>query len=92
MQHYLYVLVKNDKPIYFGITNNIKRRLSNHKSNGKDFDTYVVIRSFDNKKEALAAENTLTRFNSIFKIESVENARHVDLVAISFHKAWKMLQ
>jgi len=71
----LYVLMLDKKPVYVGISKNPFRRSLQHKIDGKNFDRYHIIKSYDNKKEALAAENSLIRFNGLFDI-GLTNAKH----------------
>jgi predicted GIY-YIG superfamily endonuclease len=73
-EQYLYALVKDKKPIYIGVTNNIEKRKKNH-SVDKDFDYIFVIKSYKTRKEALNAENAIVRFNGVFDIGLI-NARH----------------
>jgi len=59
----LYVLIKEEKPIYVGITKEIKRRIYQHKRDElKDFDTYIVLDEFETKEFALVAERSVYRF------------------------------
>jgi predicted GIY-YIG superfamily endonuclease len=71
----VYVLIKNDNPIYVGVTTNIKQRIENHKRT-KDFDSYVIIKKYDDKKEALAAECGIIRYLSLFKNEFNINGKY----------------
>ena len=65
-KHYhVYVLIKDSKPVYVGCSVNVKNRISCHKKT-KDFSHYIIIESFNNKKEAFAAERMLIKYNSIF--------------------------
>lgn len=67
--YFLYALIKSGKPVYVGVTNNLKRRDSEHKRKRKiDYDFIFKIEEFDNKKDALKAESSLIKFNGIFRI------------------------
>ncbi len=70
----LYVLIKNKKPIYVGVTVNCEKRKRQHKLKGKDFDRLVIIKFYDTKKDALIAENSLIRFNGMFNL-GLENSK-----------------
>ena len=74
----VYVLVKNKKPIYVGCSNNIKNRLSKHKLD-KDFDEYIIVKTYSTKKEALIAENSIIRFISLFGDNDWVNAKDIQL-------------
>ena len=69
----VYALIKKSELIYVGCTSNLKLRLLNH-GLCKNFDDYIIIQSFDNKKDALIAENAIIRFFSIFQSEKIENS------------------
>lgn len=64
MEHFVYALIKNEKPIYVGCTSNIKNRVRSHKLT-KDFDGYVIIEKYSNKKDALLVENGIIKFISM---------------------------
>lgn len=71
----VYVLIKNDNPIYVGVTTNIKQRIENHKRT-KDFDSYIIIKKYDDKKESLAAECGIIRYLSLFKNDFNINGKY----------------
>lgn len=73
--HYLYCLIKDSKPTYVGVTKNIHNRKKQHKSKGKIFDNLLVIKSYNSKKEALIAENSIIRMNGLFNL-GLENAKY----------------
>lgn len=73
-KYYLYALLKDNKAIYVGVTNQIKNRINNHRGD-KEFDKYKIIKTYNNKKEALIAENAIIRFNGMFDIGLI-NAKH----------------
>ena len=70
----LYVLTKDSKPIYVGVTTNITQRKRKHKLT-KSFDSMKIIKRYKDKKLAYAAENSLIRFNGLFDI-GLLNAKH----------------
>lgn len=78
VQFTLYILIKNDKPIYVGCTSNLGRRIKTHRSS-KDFDDYIVLKEYDNKYDALTAENSLIRFISMFGGDEWLNAKYEPL-------------
>ena len=80
-KYHLYVLLKDNNPIYIGVSTNVKNRISSHKKD-KDFSEVYIIKSYSNKKEAYAAENSIIRFNGLFDIGLI-NAKHVTDVFIS---------
>ena len=71
----LYTLIKNDNPIYVGVTSNLKQRLISHKSD-KDFDSYIIVKSYTDKKEALAAECGIIRYLSLFRSDFNINGKY----------------
>lgn len=71
----LYVLIKNDNPIYVGVTRNIKQRLKQHKKI-KNFDSYLIIKKYEKKEDALLSENAIIRYLSLFKNENNLNAKY----------------
>lgn len=64
--HRVYALVFEGKPVYVGITTNIKKRLEQHKKSGKIFTSYYIIAVIKDKKEALQVERCLIKFISAF--------------------------
>lgn len=75
----VYILIKNKKPVYVGCSSNVKNRISKHKST-KDFDEYIILKEYTNKKEALSAENGLIRFVSIFGGSEWLNEKNIHLL------------
>ena len=63
--YYVYILVKDKKPIYIGVTKNIPNRISKHKSN-KDFDGYLIFHESESKIECLLIERSIIKFNSFY--------------------------
>lgn len=70
----VYVLMKEESPIYVGYTSNIEKRLKSHKSN-KDFDDYIVLKSYKTKKEALIAEYAILSFLTLFGGKDILNSK-----------------
>lgn len=79
MNYKVYVLIKDKQPVYIGCTSNLENRLKAH-SRIKVFDSYIVIKTFDNKEDALICENGIIRFVSAFKGEKICNGLYMDLV------------
>ena len=50
----VYLLIKDKKPVYIGCSVNLKNRLKSHRLS-RDFDSYVVLKRYSDKKEALSA-------------------------------------
>ena len=61
---HVYCLIKNCKPIYVGMSSNVKKRAKKHKLD-KNFDSVFILKSFDKKNDALICENAIIRFISI---------------------------
>ena len=76
--YYLYVLIKDGKAVYVGITNNVSRRILKHKLE-KDFTNHRVLKVYKSKELALNAENAIIRFLSYFGEDYVLNGKHMDL-------------
>lgn len=72
MKYSVYLLLKDENPVYIGMSSNMKNRLCYHKKT-KDFNYYVIIEKFKNKKEALAAERAIIKYISIFTPETIQN-------------------
>jgi len=88
-QYKLYALVKNGVPIYVGCTVNVQLRINQHKSSDKVFDSYVIVKSYDNKKDALIAENSIIRYLSIFINDDNVNSKFSDLSYSTIYKKTK---
>ncbi len=82
MKHYyVYILTnKTNKVLYTGITNNILRRIHEHKSGiiegfTKKYRTekLVYVESFDNPNDAIAAEKKIKGWLRIKKIRLIES-------------------
>tara|TARA_R110002020_G_scaffold115776_2_gene265907 strand:- start:39 stop:374 length:336 start_codon:yes stop_codon:yes gene_type:complete len=63
--YYVYVLLKNKKPTYIGLTTCVKHRISTHKKT-KDFDSYFILERTNDKKIAMAVELNLIRYNKAY--------------------------
>ena len=66
----VYCLIKDKKACYVGVTgrNRVDKRIKEHRALGKDFDTYLVIKEYKTKRDALIAENSIIKLHSIFDI------------------------
>lgn len=62
----VYVLIKDDKPVYVGVSSRLYNRSIQHTKQGKDFDRYYAIYETRDKKEAYVVENVLIKFLTIF--------------------------
>lgn len=83
--HHVYVLYKRNplKPIYIGVSCNLKTRISKHKKT-KQFDGVLIIESFTNKEKALSCERVLIKFLSAFKNESIVNSLYANFDNFQF--------
>lgn len=66
----VYILMDSDSIIYIGCTNNIKRRIWQHKSN-RDFDSYVIYYSSSDKFKAEMMERRTIGFCDFFYQSSI---------------------
>lgn len=71
----VYVLIKDRKAVYVGCTSNIRVRLNDHRRT-KEFDDYLILKQFPDKKDALNAENAIVTFLSVFGDESLINSKY----------------
>ena len=78
--YHLYLLddVKTFKPIYVGLTRDLRNRIYKHEKT-KNFDGVLILESFSDKKEGLAAERCLIKFFSHFEFESIVNGLYVNI-------------
>lgn len=83
----VYLLIKDNKPIYVGCSSNVKNRISNHKRT-KKFDDYYVLKKFETKEQALIAENILIRYISVFEDDKWLNSKDINLVFDGFYKGY----
>lgn len=56
---YLYALYHKEEIVYVGITKNLKDRITQHKRTKKVFDSYQVLKMFNDRFFALKEENNL---------------------------------
>jgi putative endonuclease len=77
--YYLYLLLCADKSIYTGVTNNIKRRFSEHKNkrgghytSSHDALKIVYKEEFATQKEALARERQIKRLPRQKKLDLIK--------------------
>lgn len=75
MGYVVYSLIKNNRCVYVGCTNNIFNRIRKHKKD-KDFDNYIIISHHKVKKDALLAERSIIKFLSIFGGKELLNAKY----------------
>jgi hypothetical protein len=88
-QYSVYVLVNNQTPIYVGCTSDIEVRISSHRRTNKDFTDYVIVKTYDTKKDALIAENSIIRYLSIFINDDNVNGKFSDLSYLTMYKKKK---
>lgn len=77
-EHFVYCLILNEKPIYVGCCVNTKRRELSHRQS-KIFDYLLIIKKYNNKKQALIAENSIIRFMSILNDVDIINGLNIHL-------------
>lgn len=92
MTYYVYIITNKPKgTLYIGVTNNLARRLDEHKqhvvagfSNTYNLDKLVYCEQFENIELAIQHEKRLKRWNRDWKIELIEksNPDWKDLVSI----------
>jgi len=75
---HLYVLYDTNKhkPIYIGITSNLKQRVKKHLKS-KSFDGVWIVESFNDKKDCLIAERTLIKYLSVFIQDDLLNGLYL---------------
>jgi predicted GIY-YIG superfamily endonuclease len=80
-KHHLYVLydVETLKPIYIGLSCNLRNRIYKHEQS-KKFDGVHIVESFECKKEGLAAERAIIKFLSLFQFDTIVNSLNASLV------------
>ena len=78
-KYHLYALLKNENPIYVGVSHNIRSRINKHKRD-KSFDNYVIIKSYERKEDALIAENAIIRLNTFGGGIGLINAKYYSIV------------
>ena len=65
MAYSVCVLIRDEKAVYVGCTDNVSRRIKQHKSS-KRFDKHIVMKTYDSKEKALNAENAIISFLTLF--------------------------
>ena len=82
MKHYyVYILAsKKDGVLYIGFTNDLSRRIQEHKTKAKKVFTskyhikrFVYYEQFENSSNAFVRERQLKKWKRIWKIELFEN-------------------
>lgn len=87
---HVYILVnrKLNSPVYVGVSTNVIRRLYKH-SKTKVFDSYIILESFENKKEAYSAERGIIKYLSIFENENICNGLYMPFHSLKSFKKVK---
>jgi hypothetical protein len=75
----IYFLFLNKKIVYIGTTTDVKRRVTQHKSN-KKFDSYYVFKENLTLDEAFFLEKNLVHFVTLFSDGSWYNKENWELV------------
>lgn len=76
----VYVLFYQSKPVYVGCTSQMRIRLSQHKKNGKVFNTYSILELFEHKKEALAFERGIIKYLTLTGLTPSYNTEYPFIV------------
>lgn len=79
----VYFLMRNGKVIYVGCSQNVKSRVSSHKSS-KNFDSYVIFKSFNDKTRALNMERLCTVLLNTFRCDGLLNTQGTSAKLNSF--------
>lgn len=86
--YYVYIMTNQSRTVYVGLTNNIQRRVREHKdgliegfSNRYNIDTLVYVESFGDVYSAIAREKQLKRWRREKKLRLIaqENSDWRDL-------------
>ena len=86
--YYVYIMTNQSRTVYVGLTDNIKRRVREHKdgliegfSNRYNIDTLVYVESFGDVSSAIAHEKQLKRWRREKKLRLIaeENSDWRDL-------------
>lgn len=80
MEYFVYILANGrNGTLYVGVTNNLTRRLDEHKSKIAEgftkkykIDKLVYVEKCDNPADAIAREKQLKKWNREWKIELIE--------------------
>lgn len=67
--YYVYVLMKNERPVYAGVSGNIEQRISSHRSRRPkgEFDGHIIFFKSKSKQECLLVERSLIKFSSLYE-------------------------
>lgn len=90
-QHTVYALMLDYKPIYVGCTMDLNKREKQHRKI-KTFDYVLVIKIYDNKQDALIAENAIIRFMSLFIKGSFLNSTFEDMMVNKLLTDWEYMK
>ena len=77
-QFYVYILTNRPRTLYIGVTNNIVRRMAEHRSGSSSFtaryqiDTLIHVEIFADVREAIAREKQLKGWSRTKKIALTE--------------------
>lgn len=86
-KHIVYALMLNKKPIYVGCCMNLKNREYAHRQS-KIFDYAIVIKTYENKNDALMCENAIIRFMSLFDKCFVNGLFQKIVLQKEFEESW----
>lgn len=78
---YVYVLFKDNTPIYVGKTTNIKQRIASHISTGRKFDSYQVAFDCVGYSTCNIVEKTLISYLK-FLYPALENKNSVEMCGV----------
>lgn len=72
MMYYVYILMKNERPVYVGMSKNIEQRIKTHRSKRPkgEFDGYSIFFKSKSKQECLLVERSLIKFSSLYENRS----------------------
>lgn len=84
MKYYVYILAsKRNGTLYIGVTNNLVRRITEHKSNlfegfTKDYEihTLVYYEQFEDIEEAILREKRMKKWKRMWKIKLINQLNH----------------
>ena len=75
-KYYVYALTKNGVAVYVGCTKSVEKRIKKHKKD-KDFDRWIIIESFNDKKDALLCERSIIKFITLFGGDGWYNKEYI---------------